>query len=191
MRFCLKGIIFLFATLFVIVYAIPLSFSADFAIKDVSLRNDGNELRVSFRLDESFFERIDDIVNSGAKVNIIFYVKIMRKRKLWMDENLLTIKIKHSIKYDVLKDEFFLKFSERRSGEIVVKDAAMAKKLICEVNNLKLMSTASLNESDRYYIMIKGGLDRLRLPFYLDHLLFILPGIWNAETPWKIVEFKK
>lgn len=191
MVICSKSVIYLLVSLITISFTNAVSFSADLKIKDVFLKNDGKEFMVSFRMDESFFTPLEEILNSGAKVNIIFYIKIMKKRKLWLDENLLTIKIKHTIKYDLLKDEFFLKFSERKSGETAVKDASMAKKLICEVNNLKLISNNSIREGEEYYLMIKGGMNSIRLPFYLNHILFFLPGVWSAETPWKIVELKK
>ena len=125
----------------------------------------------------------EDIKNGIPKD--LFYTIVLKKRvPMWFDEDLQSITIKHTIKYDVLKEQFHVSTWDGHSKqERIAPDVEQLMELISTINNVKMNLDRRLKKRHTYYISIKAEVKASRLPFYLDYILFFIP-VLELDTPW-------
>jgi len=70
----------------------------------------------------------------------------------------------------------------------VVKSFDEAKKLMAEIDSLKVIDLNQLQKGTRYQIRTKAQLSKLTLPFYLHYVLFFV-SLWDFETDWHTIDF--
>jgi hypothetical protein len=71
---------------------------------------------------------------------------------------------------------------------ILVEDFREAKNLMSRIEGVKLTDLNTLQKGTRYEIRMMAELDKIRLPLYLDYVLFFL-SLWDFETDWYKVNF--
>ena len=70
----------------------------------------------------------------------------------------------------------------------VVKSFDEAKKLMAEIDSLKIVELNRLEKGSQYQIRTKAQLSKLTLPFYLHYVLFFV-SLWDFETDWYTIDF--
>jgi hypothetical protein len=96
--------------------------------------------------------------------------------------------VTNTVKYDNLKEEFTIKRSWEKSGPRVSRSFDEAKKLITEIDGLKLVSLKHLEKDQRYQLRTKAELSKVTLPYYLHYVLFFV-SLWDFETDWYTIDF--
>ena len=104
-------------------------------------------------------------------------------------EQLKDIEIRHSIKYDHLKNIYKVKLSEQENGIMSVKSFDRAKKLMADVVSLEVIPLRYLKKGRRYQIQMMAEMDKVDLPFYL-HYVFLFVSFWDFETDWHTIDFR-
>jgi hypothetical protein len=140
------------------------------------------DLRVSFVVKGAFKEGIVEAINSGIPTSFTFIVKLQRKKKLWFDEHAGTWKFKHTVKYDALKEEYEVTLDENR-GTFKTKDLNEMKTLMVTGDNIAISPSWHLKKGSVYRLALKAELDTIKLPFFLDYILFFVK-LWDFETDW-------
>jgi hypothetical protein len=98
------------------------------------------------------------------------------------------IKVTHTIKYDHLKDEFIVTRSWGENKTFDTESFDEARRLMSEIESLKVISLDKLEKGRRYQIRSKAELSKMTLPFYLHYVLFFV-SLWDFETDWYSVDF--
>jgi hypothetical protein len=79
--------------------------------------------------------------------------------------------------------------SSGENGEpIITQSLGEAKKLMAEIDSLKIIPLNMLEKGKNYQIRAKAELSKVTLPFYL-HYVFIFVSLWDFETDLYTIDF--
>jgi hypothetical protein len=98
------------------------------------------------------------------------------------------LKILHTIKYDSLSNEYIVERSWDANTRRVMESIDEAKKLMAEIDSLKVVELNRLEKGSQYQIRTKAKLRKLTLPFYLHYVLFFV-ALWDFDTDWYTIDF--
>ena len=107
---------------------------------------------------------------------------------MWFDKKLVDLTITHTITYNSLKKEYSVTRSWDTNSPVVVRSFDTAKKLMAEIDSLKVIPLEQLKKGNQYQIQAKAKLSRVTLPYYLHYVLFFL-SLWDFETDWYTIDF--
>ena len=158
-------------------------------ISEMVLTNTRDDLLLYFTVKNCFTPAITKAIENGISTTFTFRVGLYEARKFWPDRTITKLRFCHEIEYDTLKRLYTIKLSERRNGAIKVKDFRTAKKLMSEVVALRLTNLKNLKKGTHYQVKMMVELDKIRLPFHLDLVLFFL-SLWDFKTDWYSLDFK-
>lgn len=157
-------------------------------LSDIIVSNSHDELLIYLRVEGAFTEKMRRVIFSGVPTTFSFLITMERVRGAWMNEEVADFKLSHTVKYNNMKKEFTVKRSWEEDKPLVTKSFAEAKKLMCEVDHIRLVSLDKLEKGLRYQIRAKAELSEITLPFYLHYLLFFV-SLWKFETEWYTIDF--
>jgi len=63
-----------------------------------------------------------------------------------------------------------------------------AQKAMSDLSGIPLIPISALSRGNNYYAQIKVKIDRVRLPFNMEYVLFFV-SLWDFETPLYKVRF--
>ena len=158
-------------------------------LSDIVVTNTRDHLLVYFTVNGCFTPDMNAAIDSGIETTFTFFVKLYEKRSLLWDKKLVDIVFRHTIKYDNLKGTYEIKLSEEDNKAITVNNFEQAKKLMAEAVAIKVLPMNQMKKGVRYQVQMMAQLDKIKLPFYLHHVLFFL-SLWDFETDWYAVDFK-
>ena len=174
---CLFLMLFLF-------YVSPHATKANAAtIRDLLVTNNTQHLLVYERVANSFTKEIEAAIMAGVPTTFTFILELFQERSLWPDKKLIRTEFRHTIKYDNVKQLFWVS-KERDEQEISFADFESAKRAMADLNGVPLVPLHVLKKNARYYVQSKVKLDKLRLPFHLEYLFFFV-SFWDFETDWR------
>ncbi|MEE8480173.1 MAG: DUF4390 domain-containing protein [Desulfobacterales bacterium] len=165
-----------------------LSFAQDAKLTNIIVTNSHEDLLIYLTVEGAFKDKMKKAVLSGVPATFSFFAALYRVRNLWIDEKIADIKTTHTIKYNNLKQEFSISRSRENSGTIVTKSFQEARKLMAEIDSLKIIPLWKLEKGGKYQIRAKAELSKLTLPFYLHYILFFV-SLWDFETDWYTIDF--
>ena len=157
-------------------------------LKNIKLTNDRDHLITYFTVEGAFTEKISNAVHKGVPTTFSFYVSLYKIKEGWLDKNISDIKLTSKLKYDTLKKQFTVTRSWEKDDPFVTSSFEKAKKMMTEVNNLKVEPLAQLEKGEKYQMRIKAELNRVTMPLYL-HYVFFFVSFWDFETDWYIINF--
>lgn len=158
-------------------------------LSDVVVTNTHEHLLVYFTVNECFTPEMKKAVESGIETTFTFIVELFEKRTYWWDREITSKKIRHSIKYDSLKNRYLVKISEDDGKAVLFSDLEDAMKLMTHVAALKVAPLGKLKKGSYYQLRMMAELDKIELPFYLHHILFFL-SMWDFKTDWYTIDFR-
>ena len=174
--------------LFLLVLLVNQLFADDARLKNIIVTNTRDDLLIYLTVEGAFTEDMQTAILSGVATTFSFYVNLHRVRSLWLDKEMVSLKITHTIKYDNLKNEFTVHRSWEDDKPIMVKSIEEAEKLMAEIDSLKVVPLDHLVKRNRYHIRTKAQLSKVRLPLYLHYVLFFV-SMWDFETDWYTIDF--
>jgi hypothetical protein len=173
-----------------LIYLFPCPVEAEEAyLSDVVVTNTHEHLLVYFTVNDCFTPEMKKAVESGIETTFTFIVELSEKRTYWWDRNITSLKVKHSIKYDNLKNRYMVKLSEDAGEAVSFSDLAEAMKMMSHVAALKVTPLRKLQRGTYYQMRMMAELDKIRLPFYLHYVLFFL-SMWDFKTDWYTIDFR-
>ena len=158
------------------------------SLQDIIITNTRDDLLVYLKVQGAFTEKIEKAILSGVPTSFSFLITLYRVRDLWPDEEIADLKLTHTIKYDNLKKEFRITRSWQRDNPRVVKSFEEAKKLMTDIDSLRIVPLSRLKKGLQYQLRAKAELSKHTLPFYLHYVLFFL-SLWDFETDWYTIDF--
>lgn len=160
----------------------------DARLNNIIVTNTRDDLLIYLTVEGAFKEDMETAILSGVPTTFSFYVDLYRTRTLWIDKQMVELKITHTIKYDNLKNVFIIKRSWEDDKPITVNSMGKAQKLMSEIDSLKVIPLKQLEKGKRYQIRTKAQLSKVTLPFYLHYVLFFV-SMWDFETDWYTIDF--
>lgn len=177
-------------SLFIFLFFVPgMSVHAQQArLSDIVVTNTEEHLLVYFSVEDCFTADMISAIESGLPTTFTFYVQLNERREFWWDRTIDEIKVRHTVRYDQLKNLYELRLSEDEGEEVVtVEDFEDARRLMSEVVALKVVPLDRLEKGTRYRLRMMAELEKIRLPLYLHYVFFFL-SLWNFETDWYAVD---
>lgn len=159
------------------------------SIKEVVLTNSNDDLLLYFTVSNAFTPEMEEAVRNGIPATFTFFVELYRNRKGWLDQEVVAMTFDHTLSYDNLKEEYRVKFFEKKGKEVTTKSLAEAKLLMSEVNGFAVTSLDLLRLDGEYVLKVKARLAEKTLPLYF-HYLIPFWKLWHFETDWYDVEFR-
>jgi hypothetical protein len=157
-------------------------------LTDIVAISDGDDLLLYFRVTGCFTEEMISAIENGINTTFTFFVGLYEVRDLQLDKDIAELRVTHSIVYDNLKKVYKVRLSETNNEMILVEDFREAKSLMSKIVGIKLTELNKLQKGTRYQVSMMAELDKIRLPLYLDYVLFFL-SLWDFETDWYKVNF--
>ena len=157
-------------------------------LSNIILTNTRDNLLLYLIVEGAFSPKVEKTISSGVPGTFTFYIKLLKVRGIWKDEEIADITVTHTIKYDNLKKEYIITRSEETQSPLSIKSFEEAKKLMTEVDSLTIGKLKWLEKGQQYQIRAKAKLNKLTLPFYLHYILFFM-SLWDFETDWYTIDF--
>lgn len=154
----------------------------------ITVSNTRDDLLLYFTLEGAFTEKMQEAIISGVPATFSFYIILHRVRPLWLDKEIVDIKLTHTIKFDNLKKEYTLKRSWKEEDPIVTQSFQEAQRLMTEVDSLKVYPLKGLKKGNQYQIRAMAEVSKMTLPFYLHYVLLFV-SFWDFETDWYTIDF--
>jgi hypothetical protein len=178
----------IFIPLFLLVLLVNQVLAEDARLKNIIVTNTRDDLLIYLTVEGAFTEDMQTAILSGVATTFSFYINLNRVRSLWVDKEMVSLKITHTIKYDNLKNEFTVQRSWEDDKPITLKSIEEAEKMMAEIDSLKVVPLDQLVKGNRYQIRAKAELSKVRLPLYLHYILFFV-SMWDFETDWYTIDF--
>ncbi|OEU46254.1 MAG: hypothetical protein BA861_09325 [Desulfobacterales bacterium S3730MH5] len=165
------------------------TWAQDARISDVIVTNTRDDLVLYFRIQDCFTKKLEEAILNGVPTTFTFLASLYRVRDFWKDENLASLEVHHTVKYDNLKNEFVITRSEHGDKPVIVNTLSEVKKIMAEIKDLKIAKLESLERNQLYQVRIKAELSKITLPFYLHHIFRFFLFLWDFETDWYTTDF--
>lgn len=151
-------------------------------IRDLLVTNNASHLLVYARVTDCFTKDIEDAILAGVPTTFTFVLDLFQQRSGWLDKKLIRTTIRHTIKYDNVKNLFHVSADGEKEAT-TFPDFESAKRAMTDLNGVPLFPLKALNKNTSYYVMSKVKLDKVRLPLHLEYLFFFV-SLWDFETDW-------
>jgi hypothetical protein len=176
---------FLFILIFI--FGIPLLSAApvhgsDARISEVLITQNIEHIHLYAKVTNAFTSDMESAILAGVPTTFTFLMDLYQERALWFDKKVVSVVIKHSIKYDNIKKTFYV-WSAGHHEPVGFQDLETAKRAMAELNGVIVASVKDLRKSTPTYLMIKAKLDKVRLPLGMEYV-FIFVSRWDFETDW-------
>jgi hypothetical protein len=146
------------------------------------MRNQGN-LEVSFRILNCFTPKMEEAIQSGVQATFRIRIVLEEPGFPLFKSQLLNLTFDHSIKYDRLKNAFYVTIPELPEREHIAEDFTEAKQLMSTVRSLPVLPAWRLEDDEEYRLRIKAELSKVRLPLFFRYIFFFV-SLWDFETDW-------
>lgn len=188
-RFCQMMGLCLAGVLLMAFLICPQAASADDKPQMVDLLITGNTEKVLLyaRLVNCFTPEMEKAIMAGVPAVFTIQMDVYQKRPFLWDSKILGKEIFRTIKYDNLKKTFSITTSgdEQQS---VFPDYASAQKAMADLNGIPVTSLDLLSKGQEYYAQVSVKMDKVRLPFKMEYVLFFV-SLWDFETPLYKIRF--
>jgi len=175
------ALILIFLALAIII-VIPLtSHGMKAKIVDFLLSTNENNLLVYFKVSDCFTKKMDEAIMAGIPTTFYFNIELSEKRPFWFNKTVSRLEIRHTLKYDTVKNIYFVKYSENEKEPLEFQDYESARHAMEDLSGIKIVPLSVLKEDLTYFLNVKAKLDRIRLPLNLEHVLFFV-SLWDFET---------
>ena len=158
-------------------------------IEELIVTNSSTDLLLFLTVNDAFTRQMEEGIKNGIPVTFNFYVKLERKRKAWLNQELVSLQFEHTLSYDTLKEEYSIVRSELAGQTFRTKSLAEAKKAMAQLNGPPIAPLKALLPEAGYLLKVKAKLAEKTLPLYF-HYVIPFWSLWDFETAWYNVEFR-
>ncbi len=155
---------------------------------DVIVTNSETHLLLFGLLKNSFTDEMVQGLHSGLPIHFSIFVELNKIRD-WIDEQLVSLEIKHVLVYDTLKEVYKVELDETSKKDFSFQTLQEAQKVVNEINGLKVIKLSKLVPDDLYHLKVKAELYKKTLPMGL-HKIVPFVSWWDEETDWHTINFR-
>ncbi|MDH7500561.1 MAG: DUF4390 domain-containing protein, partial [candidate division NC10 bacterium] len=135
-------------------------------------------------LRNAFTKEIEEGIANGVSTSFTYYLRLIRRRNLWADQEVSSLIVKQTVVYDPLKDRF--SFSSEQGNQVfarVTNSFAEIRRWMNSLEGVRLASYKELKPGEVYYVQVRAEIRSIKLVFPLNVLLFFV-SFWDFDTPW-------
>ena len=159
-----------------------MSFASETELSNILIKNTRDNVVINLNIEGIFTEDIKGAISNGMPVSFAVKIFLYKVNNFWLDKKIAGEKVIHTIKYDLLREEYRINRSWKNGDPIWVKDFEKACYLISKIDELKIISVAEMEKEQPYQLMVKLEFVDMGHPF--------VKPIWVAEADWYSVSFK-
>lgn len=184
--------------LFMFLFLLPLCFLTGFnalaatepevQFKDITITTSNTHLLLFGIVKNDKSNDMEQALHSGIPMRFSFFVELLRTRDNWPDEELVSIKFTHTLKYDTLKEHYQVILEEQKNKISTYHTFKEAMQVMNEINGLKVIELSVLHPDSSYQLRMKAELYKKTLPMNL-HYVIPFVSLWDVETDWHTIEF--
>jgi hypothetical protein len=157
------------------------SYGKQARITDLLLAADAKSVNLYCVVTDCFTPAMDKAIMAGVPTMFTFVIDLCEDQPQWFGRRVQRLKVNHTLKYDNVKNVFYVYADERDSAGF--PDLESAKRAMAELNGVPVAASAALSRQKTYYVRVKASLDKVRLPMHMEALLFFV-SLWDFETDW-------
>jgi hypothetical protein len=125
---------------------------------------------------------MDAAILAGIPTTFTFLLDLYQVRPRWLDNKLIRLTVRHTIKYDNVKKLFYVT-SDGDKEPASYQDYESAKQAMADLNGVQVALLKALKRGEYYYVQIKAKLEKVRLPLQMEYIFFFV-SLWDFETNW-------
>ena len=129
-------------------------------LTNIIVTNTRDDLLIYLSVEDAFTQKMEETINRGVPVSFSFFVNLYRTRTMWLDKEMADLTITHTIKYNSLKKEYAVSRSWDSNSPVIVQSFDSAKKLMSEIDSLKVVPLEFLEKGKQYQIQAKANATR-------------------------------
>lgn len=159
-------------------------YAEEASITDIIVSVQKDELLLVARLQGCFTPKIESAILAGVPTTFTFIAELYEEHPFWFDRRMARITEVRTVKYDLLKEIFYITGGKSREP-ITFHHFAAAKRAMSEYN-IVIPVSGEMKKGviyHNYYVKMKAKLDKVRLPLQLEYVLFFV-SLWDFETSW-------
>jgi hypothetical protein len=154
---------------------------------DILITSNTGDVLLYARLVDCFKREMEAAIMAGVPAVFTLQLDVYQERSYLWDKPVVSKEIRRTIKYDNLKKTFLVATNgDAQSG--VFQDFESAQKAMADLSGIPVIPVASLSKGNNYYTQIKVKIDRVKLPFNMEYVLFFV-SLWDFETPLYKIRF--
>lgn len=155
-------------------------------LTDVIVNNSSNDLLAYFNVRNCFDSDTSKALMNGLTIRLTLNIRLYQVYRLWPDSLLASLDMEHSIRYDALKEEFFVDLDGKK---LRFREAAKAQQAVSEITGIPVIALKKLTQNNLYQLQIKAILEKEPTSSAF-HYIISLFSFWDSETDNYSVEFK-
>lgn len=167
----------------------PLSVQADMAprMTDILITNNTGNVLLYARLVDCFKKEMETAILAGVPAVFTIQLDVYQERSYLWNKHVVSKEIRRIIKYDNLKKIFSIT-TNSDSQPVILQDFESAQKAMADLNGISVIPISYLSKGHNYNARIKVKIDKVRLPFNMEYVLFFV-SLWDFETPLYKIRF--
>ena len=154
---------------------------------DILITNSSGNVLLYARLVDCFKKEMETAILAGVPAVFTIHLDVYQERSYLWNKHIVGKEIRRIIKYDNLK-KIFLITTNGVSQPVMVPDFESAQKAMADLNGIPVIPLSYLSKGNHYHARIKVKMDKVRLPFSMEYVLFFV-SLWDFETPLYKVRF--
>lgn len=167
----------------------PVSVRADMEprMTDILITNSSGNVLLYGRLVDCFKKEMETAIMAGVPAVFTIHLDVYQERSYLWNKHIVGKEIRRIIKYDNLKKIFSIT-TNGVSQPVMFPDFESAQKAMADLNGIPVVPLSYLSKDNNYHARIKVKMDKVRLPFSMEYVLFFV-SLWDFETPLYKVRF--
>jgi len=158
-------------------------------LKDIIITTSSSHLLLFATVKNGFTDEMIQGIKNGLPITFTFHVELDQVRNNWFDSTLVETTIRHTMRYDPLKEEYQVSFSERKGHTVTTRSLDEACQLQAEVSGFPLIERSRLLPDAAYALHIKATLAENTLPLGMQTII-PFSSYWDFDTDWRTIEFR-
>ncbi len=158
-------------------------------IADILITTSKTHLLLFSTIKNSFTPEMLEGVRNGIPITFDFFIELDEVNNNWPDTTLVEITIRHTLKYNQLKEEYQVTLQERDNKTITTDSIDEAMDLMAELNGLRIINRSELTPDASYALQVKAKLAEKTLPMNMHYIVPFI-SLWDFETDWRTIEFR-
>lgn len=148
---------------------------------DILITSSTGNVLLYARLVDCFKTEMESAILAGVPAVFTLQLDVYQERSNLWDKHIVSKEIRRTIKYDNLKKTFSIT-TNGSSHPVILPDFEDAQKAMSDLSGISVIPISYLAKGKNYHVEFKVKMDKVRLPFKLENVLFFV-SLWDFETP--------
>ena len=193
MRYCKKLNNFWDLSLFVLLlgmFSLAIAAESSIRIKSAELQPLEDFYSLSADAEISFDKEIEEAVNKGVPLSFLIEFQIVRPRKYWFDDEIVTASQEMTLSYHALSRQYLVNRDAHQQSFESLSEAAQA---LGQVDEWKVVEKSALEKGETYRAAMLIRLDQTKLPkaIQVDTIGSEKWNLISQKFEWTLKELNK